>query len=219
MFRRFHASEAPHTMTAVSIQAPPLSLDPATRSTLLQTIVDCLPVLPNASDTERAALRDAAFALVAALDPRDPVQAMFTAHLIAAHYAALNAYRCAARHDLPLALHTRYQKSAASLSRLTIARLRELKRLQGVTLLPAKVAAPVAGARAPQAQTAAAGAPARQAVPAARPEAQTAGKLPGGAAPADAVAGTGVSTGDATLDHILAEVAGRLADAGIVLAA
>jgi hypothetical protein len=78
-------------MTALQVQAPPLALDPATRGTLLQTIVDTTPYIPNASEAERVAQRDAAFALIAALDPRDPMQAMF-----AAHHACMHAYRCAA---------------------------------------------------------------------------------------------------------------------------
>jgi hypothetical protein len=53
MFGRFHAApEAPHTMTAIPVQLPPLALDPTTRSTLLQTIVDTLPYIPNSSDVE-----------------------------------------------------------------------------------------------------------------------------------------------------------------------
>ena len=65
-------------MTAIQVQAPPLALDPATRSNLLQTVIDTIPYIPNASEAERAARRDAAFALVVALDPRDPVQASWS---------------------------------------------------------------------------------------------------------------------------------------------
>jgi len=43
---------------------------------------------------------------------------------------ACTAYRCAALPEMPPALHLRYQVKAAALSRVTIARLRELKRLQ-----------------------------------------------------------------------------------------
>jgi hypothetical protein len=206
-------------MTAVSVQLPPLALDPATRSTLLQTIVDTLPYIPNASDVERAAQRDAAFALVAHLDPRDPVQAMLAIHVVAAHHACMNAYRCAARPDLPPALHLRYQAKAAVLSRLTTARLRELKRHQADAALPASAAASVPGPRAPQAPATAGGVPVRLATQAVRPEVGATGQRPGGAAPADSEADTQASPGEATGDQLLAEVAARLAAAGMALAA
>jgi hypothetical protein len=56
-------------MPAIQVQAPPLAVDPATRSTLLQTIVDTMPYLPNASEAERDAQLDAAFALIAGAEP------------------------------------------------------------------------------------------------------------------------------------------------------
>ncbi len=74
-------------MTTIHVQAPPLALDPATRSNLLQTIVDTTPYIPNASEVERAVQRGGAFALVAALNPRDAVQAMLVAQIVAAHHA------------------------------------------------------------------------------------------------------------------------------------
>ena len=90
-------------MNAISVHVPSLSLDLGIRSTLVQEIVDTLPHIPNFSDAERAAQRDAAFALLAMLDPRDPPHAMYTIDAIAAHSASVHAWRCAARADLPLA--------------------------------------------------------------------------------------------------------------------
>ena len=76
-FARFHAAaKVPTAMTAIQVQAPPLALDPATSSTLLQTIIDTIPYIPNSSERRKPPSAIAAFALVAALDPRDPVQAM-----------------------------------------------------------------------------------------------------------------------------------------------
>jgi hypothetical protein len=215
MFSR--APEAPNTMPAIQVQAPPLAVDPATRSTLLQTIVDTMPYLPNSSEAERAAQRDCAFALMAALDPRNPVQAMFVAHIIAAHHACMHAYRCAALPEMPPALHLRYQVKAAALSRVTIARLRELKRLQAEGVVAVAAAVGGAGARGPQAG--AAGALVRLATQAARPESAAAGPLPGSAAPANSANGAEASPGDTEVDQLLAEVAARLAAAGIKLAA
>ncbi len=206
-------------MTAVQVQGPTLALDPATRSTLLQTIVDTLPYIPNSSAMERAALRDTAFALVAQLDPRDSVQAMLAIHVVAAHHAAMNAYRCAARPDLTYAVHLRYQAKAGASSRLVTAKLRELRRLQAATTLPASAAASVPGPRAPQASAIAPGALVRQANSAPRPETAAAGQQPGSAAPADSEADTEASPGEATGDQLLAEVAARLAAAGVALAA
>ncbi len=98
-------------MTAIQVQAPPLALDPATSSNLLQTIVDTTPYLPNSSEAEKAAQRGGAFALVAALDPRDPMQAMLVVQIIAAHHACMHAFRCAALPNVPPALHLRCQET------------------------------------------------------------------------------------------------------------
>jgi hypothetical protein len=219
MFERFHAPhpKAPNTMPAIQVQAPPLAIDPATPSTLLQTIVDTMPYLPNSSEAERAAQRDCAFALIAALDPRNPVQAMLVAHIIAAHHACMHAYRCAALPEMPPALHLRYQVKAAALSRVTIARLRELKRLQAEGVVA--VAAGGAGPGVAQVGGTASGGLVRQATQAARPESAAAGPLPGIAVAGNSATGAEASPGDAGVDQLLAEVAARLAAAGIKLAA
>jgi hypothetical protein len=207
-------------MTAVSVHVPSLDLDPATRSTLVQTIVDTLPHLPNFSEVERAAQRDTAFALLAILDPRDPLQAMLVVHALAAHHASLHLYRCAARPDMLLALILRFDNKAGVLSRLADTKIRELRRLQVASALPAsEAAASVAGPRVPQAPATAPGAPVRVATPTPRPASAAAGQQPGSAAPADAAADTEAGPGEATGDQLLAEVAARLAAAGMALAA
>jgi hypothetical protein len=192
-------------MTAVQVQGPTLALDPATRSTLLQTIVDSLPHIPNASEAERTALREAAFALVEKLAPTDPVEAIIAAQVIAAHYACVNAYRCAARSDLPsYDLHLRYQTKAGSLSRLTTAKLRELVRHQAAQpTLPAAIGA----ARAAQAQATAPSVPARPATPAPRADEAAAGQRPGSAVPAAAPRGREASPDHAAIDLLLAKAA------------
>ena len=205
-------------MTAIQVQAPPLALDPATRSDLLQTIVDTTPYIPNASEAERAARRDAAFALVVALDPRDPVQAMLVAQLVAAHHASIHAYCCAALPGVPPALHLRYQGRATVFSRLAGTRLRELRRLQDVAL-KAAARATAAGPRATQAPATSSGGQVRAAAPAARPWFAAAGQRRGSAAPAKAATGTEAGPGDAAIEQMLAEVTGCLAAAGIAVAA
>jgi len=211
-------------MNGISVHVPSLALDPATRSTLVQTIVDTLPHIPDASDVERAAQRDSAFALLAVLDPRDPLQAMYTLDAIAANSAGAHAYRCAARPDLPLALALRFQKMGWALARLKDTKIRELRRLQAASERPASVAS-VDGPRAPQAPAVASGATERQAAPVrpsapvARPEGAAAGQRPGGAAAVGSEADATAGTGDAGADRLLAELAARMAEVDVALAA
>jgi hypothetical protein len=206
-------------MTATSIHVPSLALDPATRSTLVQTIVDTLPCIPNTSEVERAAQRDTAFALLAILDPRDPLQAMLVVHAFAAHHASLHLYRSAARPDMPLALILRFHSKAGALSRLADTKIRELRRLQAASARPAAAVASAAGPRALQAPAIAPGAPVRHATSAPRAEGAVAGVRAGSEAPADAAAGTQAGAGEATLDRLLDEATARLVAADLALAA
>ena len=205
-------------MSTIQVQAPPLALDPATSSNLLQTIIDTTPYIPNSSEAEKAAQRDCAFALVAALDPRDPVQAMLVAQIVAAHHACMHAYRCAALPNVPPALHLRYQGKAVASMRLVATRVRDLRRLQDA-VLKAAAAVSAAGPRAPQAPATASGTQVRTAPPAARPWFAAAGQRRGRAAPANAATGTEAGPGDAAIDQIVAEVTAHLAVAGIAVAA
>jgi len=204
-------------MTAIQVQAPPLALDPATRSTLLQTIIDTIPYIPNSSETEKAAERDSAFALVAALDPRDPVQAMIVAQLMAANHACIHAYRCAALPGVPPALHLRYQGKATAFARLVAARMRELRRLQDAAL-KAAARATAAGPRT-EAPVSAPDTQVRTAAPAARPWFAAAGQRRGSAAPAKAATGTEAVPSVEVREQLLAEVTARLAAAGMAKAA
>ncbi len=186
-------------MTAITIQGPILALDPATRSTLLQSVVDSLPVIPAASDAERTAQREAAFALLSRLSPTDPVEAMLAFQIVAAQFACANAYRCAARPDLPPAMHLSYQSKAATLSRLTSSKRRELLRLQ------ASQPAGVGAAREVQARATASAASARPAAPAPQPKA--AAQRPATPAPAAAPRGRAAGPDHAALDQFLANAA------------
>jgi hypothetical protein len=189
-------------MTAITIQGPILALDPATRSTLLQSVVDSLPIIPTASDAERTAQREAAFALLEKLAPTDPVEAMLAFQIVAAQYACANAYRCAARPDLPPAMHLSYQSKAATLSRLTSSKRRELMRHQASQpTLPAGVDA----ARELQARAAARAASARPAAPAPQPKA--AAQRPATPAPTAAPPGHAARPDHAAIDRLLANAA------------
>jgi hypothetical protein len=166
-------------MTHQPTQTQPLPLDPATLTTLLRTTVDTLPHHPNASEAEKAAERAAASAVITALRPRDPVEAMLVARLVAAHYAAMDALRCASRSDLPPVLHLRYQDKALALTRMTTTLLHELTRRQaGPALQPVALPASVPAPRAQQAPATAPSAPAQQATPASRPETAAARQRP-----------------------------------------
>jgi len=206
-------------MTATTLHVPSLDLDPATRSNLVQTIVDILPYIPNSSEQERANQRDTAFVFLAQLDPRDPLQAMLAVDAIAAHNASLHLYRCAARPDMPVALGLRFHGKAEAMARLTDAKIRELRRQQAASARPAAAAASVAGPRAPQAPAVAPGAPVRQAAPTPRPESAAAGQRPGNEAAVASEAGTEAGSGEATGDQLRAELAARLAAATVALAA
>ena len=79
---------------------------------------------------KEAARREAAFAVLAMLHPRDPLEAMLAARIIAAHFHALDAFRRAADTEQPPALQHRYQGKAIALTRLAGAVMRELTRRQ-----------------------------------------------------------------------------------------
>jgi hypothetical protein len=187
-------------MTAITIQGPRLALDPATRSTLLQNVVDSLPIIPTATDAERTAQREAAFALLEKLAPTDPVEAMLAFQIVAAQNACVNANRCAARPDLPPAMHLSYLAKAASFSRLTSSKRRELVRYQARPPEGFGAAAEV------QARAAARAALARP--PAAVPQPQAAvAQRPATPAPAAAPPGRAAGPDHAAIERLLANAA------------
>jgi hypothetical protein len=132
MFRRFYAAqEAPHTMTAISVVLPPLALNPATLAAMQRATVDALPPPPGASEAEKAAQREGALAFLAALLPRNPVEATLAAGIVVAHYAAMECFRRAARGDLSVDLHLRTMGKAIALCRMIDRGMRDLARRQG----------------------------------------------------------------------------------------
>jgi hypothetical protein len=121
--------------TQTSTQTPSPSLTPATLAAMQRTTLDALPPRPGASDAEKADQRDGALEFLAALFPRDPVQAMLAAHIVGAHYMAMEYLRRAARHDLPNDLHLRTVGKAVALCRLITRSLDDLARRQGIPML------------------------------------------------------------------------------------
>ena len=202
-------------MTPPPTQTPTCLLDDATRATLLRSVFRALPHLLNATEAEKTGEREAAFALIIALNPRDPVEAMLVARLVVAHYALMDAYRSAARSDITANLHLRYQGKAILLSRLTNALMRELKKSQAGPALPASVPAP----RAQQAQVATPDAPVSHAAPASQPSTAAAGHQQAGAATPRPATGGFVPPTAAEIDLLVAAAEARLEAASALLAA
>jgi hypothetical protein len=210
-------------MTLQPSQHPTLSLAPATLTAMLRTTIDTLPHHPDAPEAEQAVQRRAAFEVIAALRPRDALEALLAARVVAAHYHTMDAFRCAAQRDLPINLLLRYQGKAIALSRLMTTTLRDLdKRQAGPALQPEALPAEVPAARARPAQPTApvvtppSPPPVRvEAKPAIVATAQAGQPAP--AARANGPIQAGLS--DAMRQHILNEIAARAAASSTAIAA
>jgi hypothetical protein len=129
-----HPTEHP-AMTQSGITNPNLPLDPATLRSMLRSTIDAVPHDPDASVEELTNLRDAAFTVIAALRPRDPLEALFAARCVVAHYQLMDNFRCAAQRNLPPSLVLRYQGRAVELSRLMDGTMQDLRRRQAYPAL------------------------------------------------------------------------------------
>jgi hypothetical protein len=140
-------------MNTPPTQTPTPALDPATLTATQCAIIDALPPRADASPAQKAAQRDGALAFLAALLPRNPVEARLATGIVVAHYAAMDCFRRAARDDLTLDLHLRTVGEAIALCRMIDVSMRDLARRQGGLALqpPARPASaqPVPAAAAP----------------------------------------------------------------------
>jgi hypothetical protein len=118
-------------MTSPPTQTPAVPLNPASLAAMQRATVDALPPRPGASAAETAAQREGALAFLAALLPRNPVEATLAAGIVVAHYAAMECFRRAARDDLSVDLHLRTVGKAIALCRMIDATMRDLARRQG----------------------------------------------------------------------------------------
>ena len=118
-------------MNTPPTQTPTLALDPATLTATQCAIIDALPPRPDASPAQKAAQRDGALAFLAALLPRNPVEARLATGIVVAHYAAMDCFRRAARDDLTVDLHLRTVGKAIALCRMIDVSMRDLARRQG----------------------------------------------------------------------------------------
>jgi len=104
-------------MTPIQTSAEPLTLDPATFNTMLRSTIEALPQHPHATAEARAERCDAAFLAISALRPRDPLEAMLAARIIALHYHAMYNLACCLQPNTPGDLQLRCQARGESLGR------------------------------------------------------------------------------------------------------
>src|SRR5580658_2300273 len=104
-------------MTTIQTSAEPLPLDPATFNTMLRSTIEALPQHPHATAEARAERCDAAFLAISALRPRDPLEAMLAARIIALHYHAMYNLACCLQPNTPGDLQLRCQARGESLGR------------------------------------------------------------------------------------------------------
>src|SRR5271167_2971892 len=112
----FYHQETPF-MTTFQTSAEPLPLDPATFNTMLRSTIEALPHPPHATAEARAEQHDAAFLAIAALHPRDPLEAMLAARIIALHFHAMHDLACSIQPGIPGELQLRCQGRAYQLGR------------------------------------------------------------------------------------------------------
>jgi len=104
-------------MTTLQTGAEPLPLDPATFNTMLRSTIEALPHPPHATPAERAEQREAVFLAIGALHPRDPLEAMLAARIVALHCHAMHDLACCIQPNVPGDLQLRCQARAQSLGR------------------------------------------------------------------------------------------------------
>jgi hypothetical protein len=117
-------------MTPQPSAAAHLTLDPATTDETLATIFGAQRPDPERTPAQRQTQRDAGAALIAALRPRDPVEAAYAARAAAAHYGSMDCFRRAMLPDTPDSVGLRWHGKAVALSRMNIEMVRELRQGQ-----------------------------------------------------------------------------------------
>ena len=223
-------------MTTIQTGAEPLPLDPATFNTMLRSTIEALPHSPHATDQARTEQREAAFLAIAALHPRDPLEAMLAARIVALHYHAMYNLACAIQPNVPGDLQLRCQGRAESLGRQSDKMRADYLRHQQTNPARRPAGLPASAAVAPEPQPQPQPHPAPQAAaadPTAAPPTAEAGPKPAPAArPAAAPAarpfkapvpaprsGDAIPLNQATLDQLAAEADARPQPSAVALAA
>ncbi len=223
-------------MNPPATQTPTLPLGPAILAAMQCAILDALPPRPDASEAQKAAQREGALAFLAELHPRNAVEATLAAGIVAAHYAAMECFRRAARGDLSVDMHLRTVGKAIALCRMIDVAMRDLARRQGGHAVqpaarPASVRPelvqpesvqpmPELGARAqPAPEAARASTPAQAPTAGGRHERRQRERAERHLAAAARRAGLGSGAADnATQQRLLAEVAARAAASALAAA-
>ena len=218
-------------MTPFQSSVEPLPLDPATFNTMLGSTVEALPHPPRATEQARAQQREAAFLAIAALHPRDPLEAMLAARIVVLHFHAMHNLACAIQPNVLGELQLRCQSRALQLGRQSDTMRADYLRHQQTdparrpACLPASAApeqpqpqpAPQAAPEPTPAPTTAEAGP--KPAPAARPAAATpAARLLKAPVPAPRNADA-IPLDQAALEQLLAEADARLHTSAVALAA
>jgi hypothetical protein len=219
-------------MTPVQTSAEPLSLDPATFNTMLRSTIEALPQHPHASAEARAERCDAAFFAISALRPRDPLEAMQAARIVALHYHAMYNLACCLQPNTPSDVQLRCQARGESLGRQSDKMQAEYLHNQKTNPagLPASAAVTPEPQPQPQPQTApqaaadrTAAPPATEAAPKLAPaERQAAAAPPARPLKAPIPAprnGSALPLDKAALEQLVADVDARLQTSALALAA
>jgi hypothetical protein len=136
-------------MTPQPTAAALLTLDPATTDETLATIFGALRRDPDRTAAQRQTQRDAGAALIAALRPRNPVEAIFAVRAAAAHYGSIECLRRTMLPDTPDNAGIRWAGKAVALSKLSTEMIHALQQSQAATprALPQALAQSQPGAR------------------------------------------------------------------------
>jgi hypothetical protein len=134
-------------MTPPPAETASPALDPITLAATVRATLDAVPHHPDAPAEEQEANRHTAFTMIGALCPRDPLEAMLAARIVATYFHIMDDMCCAAQRDLPPALKLRFRANAAALTRVQERAERDLKRRQAFpalqpATLPVAVPAP-----------------------------------------------------------------------------
>jgi hypothetical protein len=222
-------------MTTIQTSAEPLTLDPATFNTMVRSTIEALPHHPHATAEARAERCDAAFFAISALRPRDPLEAMLAARIVALHYHAMYNLACALQPNVPGDLQLRCQSRGESLGRQSDKMRAEYLHHQQTSPArrPAGLPASAAVTPEPQPQPQPQPAPQAAADPTAAPPTAPAASNPAPVArPAAAPAarplkapvpgsrsGDAIPLDQAALEQLVAEVDARLQTSAVALAA
>ncbi len=123
------------------------TLDPGLLAVVVRAALDAIPHHPGATAEEIESVRYGAFVMMGMLRPRDLLEAMLAARIVATEFHIMDDMRCAALPELPGNLKVRHRRSAGALTRMHDAARAELTRLQAYpvakpAVLPVAVPAP-----------------------------------------------------------------------------